>query len=150
MWIMIAGPYRTGASSESERHRNLGTLNRAAFEVFRKGHVPIIGVNLALPIIEAAGDETYESVMMPGADAKVEDNKGKNVLCWFVAVAGASISTRFSHVPGKEAFMEVVRRFVAAGVDTSRAWQDLTYWRARQSNEFFGELEGVLSQPTKL
>ena len=65
MWIMIAGPYRTGASSESERHRNLGTLNRAAFEVFRKGHVPIIGVNLALPIIEAAGDETYESVMMP-------------------------------------------------------------------------------------
>ena len=68
MWIMIAGPYRTGASSESERHRNLGILNRAAFEVFRKGHVPIIGVNLALPIIEAAGDETYEPLSLALAD----------------------------------------------------------------------------------
>jgi hypothetical protein len=65
MWIMIAGPYRTGAASEAERQRNLAALNRAALEVFRKGHVPIIGVNLALPIIGVAGDDAYESVMMP-------------------------------------------------------------------------------------
>jgi hypothetical protein len=65
MWIMIAGPYRSGAGSDSERHQNLLTLNRVAFEVFRKGHIPIIGVNLALPIIEAAGGAAYESVMMP-------------------------------------------------------------------------------------
>src|SRR5262245_66655265 len=65
MWIMIAGPYRTGAHSEPERRQNLLILNRAAFELFRKGHVPIIGVNLALPIVEAAGEEAYESVMMP-------------------------------------------------------------------------------------
>jgi hypothetical protein len=63
MWIMIAGPYRTGARTEAERQRNLAALNRAAFEIFRKGHVPIIGVNLALPIIEAAGGEAYDSIM---------------------------------------------------------------------------------------
>ena len=40
-------------------------MNRAAYEVFRKGHIPIIGVNLALPVIEAAGDDSYDEVMMP-------------------------------------------------------------------------------------
>lgn len=64
-WIMIAGPYRTGASTDEERAANLQRLNRAAYEVFRKGHVPIIGVNLALPIIEAAGSDVYDDVMMP-------------------------------------------------------------------------------------
>ena len=65
MWIMIAGPYRTGTASEAERRRNLLAMNRAAYEVFRKGHIPIIGVNLALPVIEAAGDDSYDEVMMP-------------------------------------------------------------------------------------
>ena len=60
MWIMIAGPYRTGAASEAERERNLLALNHAAFEVFRKGHVPVVGVDLAPPVIRAAGAETYE------------------------------------------------------------------------------------------
>lgn len=62
---MIAGPYTAGAASEADRHRNLLALNRAAYEIFRRGHVPIIGVNLALPIIEAAGPDTFESIMMP-------------------------------------------------------------------------------------
>lgn len=49
MWIMLAGPYRRGATSDAERQRNLLAVNRAAYEVFRKGHIPIIGVNLRLP-----------------------------------------------------------------------------------------------------
>src|SRR5262245_37300019 len=65
MWIMIAGPYRTGATTEAGRARHLAALNRAAVAVFRKGHVPIIGVNLALPMIQAAGAETYDAIMMP-------------------------------------------------------------------------------------
>lgn len=65
MWIMIAGPYRTGTTSEAEREANLNFLNRAAYQVFLKGHVPIIGVNLALPVIRAAGADRYEALMMP-------------------------------------------------------------------------------------
>ena len=65
MWIMIAGPYRTEATSEADRERNLRALNSAAVEVFRKGHTPIIGVNLALPLIQAAGAESYDTIMMP-------------------------------------------------------------------------------------
>lgn len=45
--------------------KNLLAMNRAAYEVFMKRHVPIIGVNLALPIIQAAGTDTYDAVMMP-------------------------------------------------------------------------------------
>lgn len=64
-WIMVAGPYTSGAASAQDRARNLRVLNEAAFEVFCRGHVPILGVNLALPIIEAAGFGRYEEIMMP-------------------------------------------------------------------------------------
>ncbi len=65
MWIIVAGPYRTGARTQADRDANLLAMNRAAYEVFRKGHIPVIGVNMALPVIEAAGPETYDAVMMP-------------------------------------------------------------------------------------
>ena len=63
MWIMVAGPYRSGSSDPTVWAQNLRTLNAAAHAVFQKGHVPIIGVNLALPIIEAAGAEWYGQIM---------------------------------------------------------------------------------------
>lgn len=65
MWIMISGPYRTGAKTEADRETNLLAMNRVAYQVFRKGHIPIIGVNLALPVIQTVGPETYDAVMMP-------------------------------------------------------------------------------------
>lgn len=65
MWIMIAGPYRPEASSQPAQERNLSLMNQAALEIFRKGHVPLIGVNMALPVIEAAGQESYDEIMMP-------------------------------------------------------------------------------------
>jgi hypothetical protein len=67
MWIMIGGPYGTDATSAADRAANLQRLNEAALAVFRKGHVPIIGVNLALPIIAAAGDDAgaEAEIMMP-------------------------------------------------------------------------------------
>ena len=65
MWIMIAGPYRSGAKSEVECEENLRRLNEEAARVLAKGHVPIIGVNLALPIIAAAGAEHYDEIMLP-------------------------------------------------------------------------------------
>jgi hypothetical protein len=65
MWIMIAGPYLTGARTAEERAHNLRALNRVALDVFRRGHVPIIGVNLALPVIETAGESAFDEIMMP-------------------------------------------------------------------------------------
>src|SRR5262245_346022 len=65
MWIMVAGPYRTGAKSDADRAQNLRLLNLAAYQIFLKGHIPIIGVNLALPIIAAAGEQACDELMMP-------------------------------------------------------------------------------------
>jgi len=65
MWIMIAGPYSSGAASDAARAANLRAMNVAAVQVFRRGHIPIIGVNLALPVIEAAGGASFDELMMP-------------------------------------------------------------------------------------
>ncbi len=65
MWIMIAGPYSSGAATEQDRAENLRAMNRAAVDVFRRGHVPIIGVNMALSVIAEAGDGGFDEMMMP-------------------------------------------------------------------------------------
>jgi hypothetical protein len=65
MWIMVAGPYRSNSSDPVVWAKNLEQLNRTAHAIFRKGHVPIVGVNLALPIVTSAGEGSYDTIMMP-------------------------------------------------------------------------------------
>ncbi len=72
LWIMVAGPYRSGAMDEAARAVNLRALNAAALVVLRRGHLPVIGVNLGLPIIEAAGPESFDEIMMPVSLAVAE------------------------------------------------------------------------------
>jgi hypothetical protein len=76
MWIMVAGPYRAGggAADPAIRAANLKLLNAAAVALHRAGHVPIIGVNMALPMIEAVGgsEAAYEELMAPLSLALVE------------------------------------------------------------------------------
>lgn len=63
---MVAGPYGHGSRTEAERAENLRRLNEAALEVLRRGHLPVIGVNLALPMIEAdPAEDAFERIMMP-------------------------------------------------------------------------------------
>ena len=69
---MVAGPYRAGAVDAAARAVNLHALNAAALAVFRRGHLPVIGVNLALPIIDAAGPESFDEIMMPVSLAVAE------------------------------------------------------------------------------
>jgi hypothetical protein len=65
MWIMVSGPYTAAGANADQRAANLRAMNLAALAVFRAGHVPIIGVNLALPVIEAAGPGAFDEIMMP-------------------------------------------------------------------------------------
>lgn len=65
MWIMVSGPYRTGANTEEERAENLRRLNAAALDLFHRGHVPLVTVNMALPLLEAIGGGPYEQIMLP-------------------------------------------------------------------------------------
>ncbi|WP_376097928.1 hypothetical protein ACE7GA_07650 [Roseomonas sp. CCTCC AB2023176] len=63
MWIMVSGPYTAGGAGTAERAANLRAMNEAALALHRMGHVPVIGVNMALPVIEAGGG--FDEVMMP-------------------------------------------------------------------------------------
>ena len=63
MLIAVAGPY--SAATTEARQRNLDAMNRAAAEVFKLGHVPVIGVNVALPVVEflPTAHDRYEAIM---------------------------------------------------------------------------------------
>jgi hypothetical protein len=58
MMILVAGPYRSGTNDDPDKlAANVNTMNRAALDVFKAGHLPVTGEALALPLIELAGSE---------------------------------------------------------------------------------------------
>ena len=65
MWIMVSGPYRSGSADPAVWAANRRAMDEAALAVFRAGHVPVIGVDVALPLIEIAGEAAYDGIMMP-------------------------------------------------------------------------------------
>jgi hypothetical protein len=73
MMILIAGPYCSGTNDDPARMaENLARLEQAAWPIFRKGHVPMIGEWAALPILRGAGggqpgSPAYDGVMHPTA-----------------------------------------------------------------------------------
>ena len=63
MLIAVAGPY--SADTAEQRQRNLDEMNRAAARVMKLGHIPVIGVNAALPVVGLLGPaiNQYEAMM---------------------------------------------------------------------------------------
>jgi hypothetical protein len=62
MKIAVAGPY--SAPTEKERQENLDCMNRAAAKLLEAGHIPLIGMNAALPAIKkAALENPYKAIM---------------------------------------------------------------------------------------
>jgi len=62
MKIAVAGPY--SAPTEKERQENLDCMNRAAAKLMEAGHIPLIGMNAALPVINmAALENPYKATM---------------------------------------------------------------------------------------
>lgn len=71
--ILIAGPWRSGTDGDQAKmDENLARLENAALAVYHRGHVPVIGEWLALPLAKAAGstsigDEISEAMLYPVA-----------------------------------------------------------------------------------
>lgn len=62
MIIGVAGPYT--ADTAEKRQQNLDAMNEAAARLLEMGHVPIIGMNAALPVLEKANvPDRYKAVM---------------------------------------------------------------------------------------
>jgi hypothetical protein len=61
MLIVVAGPY--SADTEEKKARNLETMNIAAAEIYRRGHIPVIGVNAALFVADNLPDMNRHEVI---------------------------------------------------------------------------------------
>ncbi|MEM7546956.1 MAG: hypothetical protein AAF367_15615 [Pseudomonadota bacterium] len=70
-WIAVAGPYRSGGADAEQQAANLKAMNEVALHLFDKGWVPVIGVNMALPLIAVAGESRYGEIMQPLSNALV-------------------------------------------------------------------------------
>lgn len=107
--ILVAGPYRSGTNDDpSLIAANVKNMTDTALEVYRLGHMPVMGEWFALPLIEAAGSQTvgddiFNEIFHPiavklidhcdavlriggpssGADYMVETGKAKGKMIFF-------------------------------------------------------------------
>jgi len=69
--IFVAGPYRSNTDDDPTRiASNMKQMNQAALAIFRRGHTPITGEAIALPLIDSAGskklgDAIFEEIFHP-------------------------------------------------------------------------------------
>lgn len=102
MMILIAGPYRSGTNDDPDRiAANVQAMESYALPIFEKGHIPLLGEWLALPLVKLAGskkigDEAFNKVFHPVAERLLD--KCDAVL----RVGGAS--------QGADLMVEVVQR----------------------------------------
>ena len=58
--VLIAGPYLSGTDGDPARiAANRARLEAAALPIYQRGHLPLLGEWLALPIIHAAGGREH-------------------------------------------------------------------------------------------
>ncbi len=69
--ILVAGPYRSGTNDDPALiARNVAAMTDASLQLFRAGHLPVMGEWFALPLIEHAGsrdigDEIFNEIFHP-------------------------------------------------------------------------------------
>ena len=111
MLILIAGPYRSGTNDEPAlMQKNLDHLESVALPLFRKGHVPMIGEWVALPLIHLAGstrpgDEAWQEIQYPVAHRLLE--KCDAVLRLEGASKGADEDVRVAKARGLKVYYHI-------------------------------------------
>jgi len=105
--IMVAGPY--SAPTAEGRAAHLAAMNRAAVGVARRGHIPVIGVNAALPVLDAAGLPYSDPLMMTIALAlaarcdgclHIGRSAGADREAEAIRARGCPVWTRIGDIPG--------------------------------------------------
>ncbi len=58
LMILVAGPYRSGTNDNPDLiAANVQLMTDAAWRIYKKGHLPVMGEWFALPLIDAAGSK---------------------------------------------------------------------------------------------
>jgi len=69
--ILVAGPYRSGTNDDPALIRkNVEAMTETSLQLFRRGHLPVMGEWFALPLIEHAGstrigDALFDEIFHP-------------------------------------------------------------------------------------
>jgi hypothetical protein len=69
--VLVAGPYRSGTNDDPVLiARNVEAMTEASLQLFRAGHLPVMGEWFALPLIEHAGstgigDPVFNEIFHP-------------------------------------------------------------------------------------
>jgi hypothetical protein len=69
--ILVAGPYRSGTGDDPVLiSRNVAAMTEAALQLFRAGHLPVLGEWFALPLLahagsKAIGDAVFDEIFHP-------------------------------------------------------------------------------------
>jgi len=73
LMVLVAGPYRSGTHDDPTLiAKNVAAMTEAALQLFRAGHLPVLGEWFALPLIEQAGsqrigDAVFDEIFHPVA-----------------------------------------------------------------------------------
>ncbi len=73
LMILVAGPYRSGTNDIPELiEANVKAMTDTALELYRMGHMPVLGEWFAMPLIKAAGskavgDTIFNEIFHPSA-----------------------------------------------------------------------------------
>ena len=71
LMILVAGPYRSGTGDDPVRiAANVAAMTETSLQLFRAGHLPVMGEWFALPLIEHAGstgigDAVFNEIFHP-------------------------------------------------------------------------------------
>ena len=77
LMILVAGPYRSGTDGDPARvAANVEAMIGVSLELYRRGHLPVMGEWFALPLIEQAerggADDAFEEIFHPVAERLLE------------------------------------------------------------------------------
>jgi hypothetical protein len=81
LMILVAGPYRSGTDGDPARiAANVDAMTAVSLELYRRGHLPVMGEWFALPLIEQAersgdagqGLHAFETIFHPIAERLLE------------------------------------------------------------------------------
>lgn len=109
MLILIAGPYRSNTNDDPDRiAQNMRCMEEAALAVYRRGHTPICGEWIALPLIHTAGstqlgDAIFTEIFHPVAVQLIDHCD--SVLRIGGPSTGADEMMRQATLKGKQTFM---------------------------------------------
>lgn len=109
--ILVAGPYRSGTNDQPELiAANVEHMSRVSLELYRMGHLPVMGEWFALPLIEIAGskeigDAVFNEIFHPVAIRLLD--KVDAVLRIGGPSQGADEMVRIGQEKGKKVYMSV-------------------------------------------